>query len=735
MGSLEGCVHFITRIHQVNIPLSDARPGMTLCADISISGAEPLYAAGTVLSDTDIAALGKRGIQSIEIDSPAPARSPGDNAPPAVTVDIVDDGMQADLRIEPAPGAAGDLGARELEEALLAAGVVHGVKQDRLAEAVARWRRERAALCIEGAALGDAAVPGREGGYALSVQALTEREHIDIAREATHCWQLLERTGMRPQRVRPGDIIARRQPGTPPRPGVKVTGEEFRAETMIQAESNLDTTVEALEDGAVRATVGGVACMDGNAIGVIELSFDAGVECVVAADRMKAELIIHPACEDGNPPTNKSIHRCIAEQHITHGVDEEAIEGILSDLAKGAYPDSPVVIARGSAPRDGANGSVRYYFNTESTLKPRENPDGSVDFKNVELVQAVSAGAKLAELVAPEEGTPGADILGTVLPCKHGNPAVLPAGANTEISPSDPATLLSAIDGNIRFDGKNVEVCEGFIINGDVDYSTGNINYEKSVVVSGDVKAGFEITCGGDLEVAGTIEECRIEAGGHVLCKHGFIGQSRGVIDAKGDVNIGFTKNQEIRSRGNVSIAREALNSTIYARHAITISGHPLSAAGGLLFARDAITVHTVGNASGIKTVLEIGCDFSLLEEMHKTEASLEEMEENSRKLKKTADQFTARLRMQRKLPPKDEQLYAKLRKTLARYLEEIAALKQRQELIRQKLYNLDEACIHIEHAAETGTVFKIGERQHLLREPVIGPKTVRMHKHEIKVA
>ncbi|MBD3391212.1 MAG: DUF342 domain-containing protein [Chitinivibrionales bacterium] len=284
------------------------------------------------------------------------------------------------------------------------------------------------------------------------------------------------------------------------------------------------------------------------------------------------------------------------------------------------------------------------------------------------------------------------------------------------------------------YNGSVVEVQEGFVVSGDIDYSTGNVKYGKSVTVSGDVKAGFSVECGGDLQVHGTIEDAQVAVGGNLLCRYGFIGQGKGLVDAKGDVNISFMKNQTVRARGTVTIAREALNSTILARKEIRVSGNPLSVAGGNLFARDAIIVRSVGNASGIKTMLEVGTDFTLIEEMQKTEAHLAEMTENSRKLIKTFKRYDKMQKTQRKLSPKDEFIFAKLRNTLVQYNREIKSLEQRKKLIAEKMSDFEKAFIKIEYSGMPGTILKFGERQLLVREEIIGPKSIRLIRGEIRI-
>ena len=92
---------------------------------------------------------------------------------------------------------------------------------------------------------------------------------------------------------------------------------------------------------------------------------------------------------------------------------------------------------------------------------------------------------------------------------------------------------MSATDGFVRYVNSTIEVSEGLVIAGDVDFSTGHIKYGKNVVISGDIKSGFNVECVGDLQVNGTIEDSKVTIGGNLLCRMGFVGQGKGLIDAK----------------------------------------------------------------------------------------------------------------------------------------------------------------------------------------------------------
>jgi uncharacterized protein (DUF342 family) len=537
------------------------------------------------------------------------------------------------------------------------------------------------------------------------------------------------------EKVIPGTIIGEKVLAMPPMPGFNVKGEPVLTNEIVKCICKLDSGVVFSKDNnQVLSTVTGYAFSIGELTGVVDVNFNGSVEIIPSSDKMLATMVVHAPGEGGNMPSNRDIQMLFVTNKISFGLLSELFQRTLSQFAQGIYPKEPLVIAEGIFPQNGVNGVMEFLFNTETSLKPKENPDGSVDYKNVDIINSVIKGAKLVKLIPPTKGIPGKTITGESVKCIEGAPAKLPVGINTEVDPADPAQLISSIDGVVRFTGNAVDVNEGFVVKGDVDFNTGHINYGKSVIVTGDVKGGFNVDCGGDLQIGGVIEDSRIIVGGNVLCKHGLVGQGKGLVEANGDINLGFMKNQTVKSKKNVNVAREALNSTVFARKKILIHGNPLSAAGGKLFARDAIVLYTVGNHSGIRTTLEVGTDFIMVEELEKNEAVLIELSANYAKLVESHSKYNKIITIKGRLSTQERSLMDKLVESMAKYKQQMSAIEERKKLIQKKMFFFDIAYIKIERAALPGTLFKFGERQHLVKDELIGPKTIRLIDHEIRI-
>ncbi|MFH1762152.1 MAG: FapA family protein, partial [bacterium] len=231
------------------------------------------------------------------------------------------------------------------------------------------------------------------------------------------------------------------------------------------------------------------------------------------------------------------------------------------------------------------------------------------------------------------------------------------------------------------------------------------------------------------------IENSTLTTKGNVLVKSGFVGTGEGYIIADGDVNVGYIHNQNIKSRANIVIAKEAIQSNLYARQSIKVYGKNISAVGGKLSARFEIELFTSGNESGTKTELEAGIDFALVEEKLKTEDKIKELLENRPKVHDNIIKLqTLKQRKKTLLPPKQESLLKKLLIIEQKINKQNEALLKRKKILENKLNEVGKARILIKSTIYPGTIIKIHDRIMTINEEIIGPKQILLIDDEIKI-
>ncbi|MCR4925510.1 MAG: FapA family protein [Clostridiales bacterium] len=332
-------------------------------------------------------------------------------------------------------------------------------------------------------------------------------------------------------------------------------------------------------------------------------------ELNVSKDSMAAYLRIKkPAAPAAGQPEEEPIDiepediiRFLESRDVTYGIREKAINEFCEK--KRFYAELKCAVGKEAVHQEAAH--IEFDFETEKNIKPKENEDGTVDFRNLGLIQTVDKGQLLCHVVVPPEGTDGIDIYNHVIPYKPCKIPQLPSGQNTVVS-EDKLTLTSAVDGSVEYLRNKVEVQPVFVVNGDVDNSSGNIEFFGSVTVNGDVREGFVIKAGKEVIVKGIVEGATIEAGEDVKLLKGMNGMGKGTIRAGGDISGKFFENAILKCEGDL-YSDSLLHCRVETGGAVHLKGNKSVLVGGECKAGTAVFGYNIGTPSGIKTLVSVG--------------------------------------------------------------------------------------------------------------------------------
>ena len=324
------------------------------------------------------------------------------------------------------------------------------------------------------------------------------------------------------------------------------------------------------------------------------------------AKKMNAYLTIPvPAADD--EITYEQILEYLVRSGIVFGMKKDTVRRMLD---RNLW-DRRIKIASGRNPVNGENGRTKFHFKTDFEIKPKILPDGSVDYRDLQLAQNVTVGQVVAERIPPTEGEPGMDIIGKEIPSKAGVPALLRAGKNTEFRDEKEMILVSEVDGSVKLhQGNRVVVDTVFRVEGDVDFSTGDLDVIGDVNVGGNIISGFSVKATGNVVVNGIVEDAVVEAGGDVLVRRGFVGAGKGRISAGGKVVIKFISNQTVHDGDDIQIGEEAFHATLIAGKSIVINRGFGALIGGEARAGEYVEVKTSGSDQHINTLIVVAeCD------------------------------------------------------------------------------------------------------------------------------
>ena len=385
---------------------------------------------------------------------------------------------------------------------------------------------------------------------------------------------------------------------------------------------------------------------------------DALITVEISNDELHGTITVTAPAIGGADVSADQIRRALETQGVVAGINDEKISEFVDSPVFGM----PYEVASAILPVDGRNAYIAYNFETDkSKLKMKESASGQVDFKELNQIQNVVEGQPLAQKMLPERGKPGKTILGKYLEAKNGKDINLPLGKNVYVD-TDGRTICASINGQVILNGEKISVEPVLQVDGDVSIKTGNISFLGTVIVKGCVDDGFNIKASGNIEVAGTVGRCILEADGNIVVNQGIMGRDEGVIKAGKSLWAKFIQNTTVDVEEYIIVSDSIMNSKVTSNKKILVQGKRASIIGGHIFATEEIYTKNIGSAGGgSETVLEVGFDpraKNRLTELQENQSvllrELEELDLNISSLENTK-------KVRRTLPHDKEEMLQKL--------------------------------------------------------------------------
>ena len=248
-------------------------------------------------------------------------------------------------------------------------------------------------------------------------------------------------------------------------------------------------------------------------------------------------------------------------------------------------------------------------------------------------------------------------------------PVVLKHGKNIHLS-EDQLEMYADCAGNVTLVNDTVFVSNVYEVPADVGTSTGDIDYDGSVEVRGNVLTGYTVKAAGDITVNGAVEGATLISGGKIVIKRGMQGMEKGVMRAGGDIISNFIESSKVHASGRI-ITDAIMHSDVEAADEIIVDGKRGLIVGGKIHSGFKITMKTAGSTMGTQTELEIGIDPTLLERYRCIERDMEKISAERDTLLQNIDILKKRLKSNGKL---DEDKLTLL-KSSAKRVQEIGPL------------------------------------------------------------
>jgi len=430
----------------------------------------------------------------------------------------------------------------------------------------------------------------------------------------------------------------------------------------------------------------------------------------ISTDGLTAFLTIEE--DAGKFPDEMIIESALQDAGVIFGVDHSLVREIVA-TKKNIY-EKPIAFGRHRHNLE--QSQLVWYVDLAMQYKPRITVNGKANFKELKMVELVRQNQEIVSMVPLPENFTNKKVTGEEFYTPESYLEHI-KGKNLRLS-SDGLTLIANIDGCAFWKDGKLNVDNIYNINGDVDFRTGNVRFDGTILIDGDVRSGFRVNATGSIYINGSVEAAEVYSEkGNIIVKSGILGRGRARLIAGGSLYCHYVQDAVIGVKKDVVIEHYAINTSISAGGSIFLIQNEGLIRGGKSYAEQGMRAIEVGSPQNIPTSIGLsGAEFSSLDAQNV--ALQRESEELHIKLSRISKKVEFLRLLEQRLPRISEEKREDLAKAIAEveFIEEqLEALEQKKAQILEKSLLLDrQNNIEIYKTLHRGVLITIGDKEFL---------------------
>lgn len=359
----------------------------------------------------------------------------------------------------------------------------------------------------------------------------------------------------------------------------------------------------------------------------------------ISTNYMYAYLDIFTKFENGEAMYD-NIMKELANYNVVYGILRDKLHKICTEK----QPVIDILIAEGSPAIDGSDAEISFCFDVEHHIAPKINEDGSVNYKDMHFFEGVKENDILANIHVATDGINGENIVGDEIVAKKGEEKVVSLGNNCSYT-EDGSQIIAGCNGAIVYENEILSVSDVLEIDEDVGAGTGDINFTGNVIVHGSILTGMKVKCK-NLRVDDVIEGAKVIVSGDLEIRNGIQGKDTASINVHGNLKCKYIHGAKVYVGGNIE-TDIILNSEVSCDRNIKAKGRKGTIIGSVIKAKGNIKAKSIGSMMGISTIIYLGENTALLQEMHKVEREIKELEEIYKKTEQCLEVLVEKLKEQ----------------------------------------------------------------------------------------
>ncbi|WP_432798389.1 DUF342 domain-containing protein [Poriferisphaera sp. WC338] len=326
---------------------------------------------------------------------------------------------------------------------------------------------------------------------------------------------------------------------------------------------------------------------------------EQNVRAVVSADKTTAELVIAASIDREliNEPLCMTV---VMEAGIEVSDDvNKQMTAVIKKAKASRNKDIREVISRATPAVPGVDGTIDWFVDQEDEEEEKKN----VSHYERSAFVVVQAEQIIGKQVPASLGTDGRDVTGKTILAKE--PLKCIYDIDESILVDSQGQLIAQVPGVLVRDGRNVSIEPTLVIEDNVDFATGNIDFSGDVEIRQDIRDCFVVKAEGNITVNGFVEDATILAGKNITVERGYSGRTRAEANAGGNMVSKYLDNVDAIIQKDLLIAKEIIGSRLTVHGRIDSPG-AIVIGGETTVTRD-VNIASLGSEGGTKTILHLG--------------------------------------------------------------------------------------------------------------------------------
>lgn len=267
-------------------------------------------------------------------------------------------------------------------------------------------------------------------------------------------------------------------------------------------------------------------------------------------------------------------------------------------------------IARGVGPKKGSPAELIFSFDKDRVPgKPFIDSNGRAHYRKLNYVENIDVGSLLVEKKMARKGFDGRNVLNELLSAEYGEDLLVEHSDNVipkKISEKNCVRYYSLVPGMPTYNDEKLNVETSINIDRDIDFSVGNINFNGSLLVAGNVKRGFLVECIGNIEIGGNVDFSSVIAGQNLKILNGVVTGKKKSVIAGNNASIKFSENSNVTIGNDLFVDNWILHSFVDCKGKVVLSEEKGMIVGGKIKSGISVEANEIGSEANVETEIVI---------------------------------------------------------------------------------------------------------------------------------